>query len=256
MRHPPVLVPHREIHMSKHPSVTSVVFQQLVNDYGAKDFEYCLGEYIAKAQAPEQAFTSASLHAATQHVLTFVPFYKVAVYHHIKFTEYDPYSITKGPEFVVDTIQAEPNRKDKYGRPIPGRFDTALIKVNGGEANGVKVGQIRCIFTLPKAGLQEWFPETSIQPAKYLAYVEWFTPFKQGPELNHLMYKVTHAFHPGEHVRLASVIPVETICRSVHLYPRFGLHAPLEWKSSNVLQLCDTFFVNDFLDRATYATVY
>jgi hypothetical protein len=119
-----------------------------------------------------------------------------------------------------------------------------------------RVGQVRCVFMLPKIALQVWFPTLEIQPAKYLAYVEWFTPFRRAPEANHLMYKVSHAFRSGGTERLASVVPVDTICRSVHLFPKFGTHAPQSWKSSNVLELCDAFYVNNFLDRATYATVY
>ncbi|KAK7023555.1 hypothetical protein VNI00_016675 [Paramarasmius palmivorus] len=259
LRHPPILVPHRELHMAKYPSVSAVLFQRLVSDYGAKDFEYTLGEYVAQAQAPHQHFSAAALRMATHRILQFVPFWKVAVYHRIKFTENDPYSITKGPEYIVDAVHAEPNRKDKYGQVVPGRFDTVLVNTQGEASPGVRgyrVGQVRCVFTLPKAALKEWFPTPEVQPAKYLAYVEWFTPFKRGPEANHLMYKVSHAFRPGENARLASVVPVDLIRRSVHLFPRFGSHAPQDWKSSNVLELCDTFYLNDFLDRSTYATVY
>ncbi|KAG7096157.1 hypothetical protein E1B28_006830 [Marasmius oreades] len=259
MRHPPVLVPHRELLMSKHPSVASVTFSRLLSAYGTKDFEYCLTEYVVKAQAPDHHFTAASLRVAIDRI-GFVPFYKVAVYHRIKFTEHDPYSTTRSTEFVADAIHVEPERKDKYGRPVPGRFDTVLIKVNSNNdfsgVKGYRVGQVRCVFTLPKAALKEWFPLPHVQPAKYLVYIDWFTQFKHGPEPNHLMYKVCHAFRPGEDARLASVVPVENIHQSVHLYPKFGPVAPQEWKSSNVLDYCDTFFLNDFLDRSTYATVY
>ncbi|KAK7017889.1 hypothetical protein VNI00_018532 [Paramarasmius palmivorus] len=260
MRYPPILVPHRQLFMARHPSVNGVTFHRLVSVYGAKDFLYTLAEYVAQARAPGQTFSRAALTAATRQVLEFVPFSKVSVYHRIKFTQNDPYSITKGPEFVVDAIHADPGRTDKYGRIIPGRFDTALVKVDGDGNNGVKgyrVGQVRCVFTLPPIASKEWFPSPNIQPAKYLAYIEWFTPFKRGPERNHLMYKVSRAFRPDNpSARLTAVIPVDSICRSVHLIPRFGSHAPQEWKSSNVLELCDTFFVNDFVDRATYATIY
>ncbi|KAG7098013.1 hypothetical protein E1B28_005321 [Marasmius oreades] len=120
IRHPPVLVPHHELLMTRHASAVSVPFDQLSSAYGAKDFEYCLGEYIAKAQAPDHHFTAASLRVAIDRVVRFVPFYKVAVYHRIKFTEHDPYSTTRSAEFIADAIHAEPKRKDKYGQPVPG----------------------------------------------------------------------------------------------------------------------------------------
>ncbi|KAJ7824088.1 hypothetical protein B0H14DRAFT_2174114, partial [Mycena olivaceomarginata] len=65
-----------------------------------------------------------------------------------------------------------------------------------------------------------------------LAYVEWFSGFKPQPERHHLMYKVSRVIKNGD--RLASIIPVGNIRRSVHLLPKFGPVAPPEWKSHNV----------------------
>ncbi|KAJ7859607.1 hypothetical protein B0H14DRAFT_2218912, partial [Mycena olivaceomarginata] len=62
-----------------------------------------------------------------------------------------------------------------------------------------------------------------------LAYVELFSKFSNTPDANHRMYKVSR---PAE--RIASIIPVENIRRSVHLFPQFGLSAPRDWTSQNV----------------------
>ncbi|KAG2124976.1 hypothetical protein BD769DRAFT_1358534, partial [Suillus cothurnatus] len=85
-----------------------------------------------------------------------------------------------------------------------------------------------------------------------LAYVEWFTPFQQ-PELHHGLYKVSRLIRHGE--RLASIIDVSDIRRSIHLIPNFGAVAPCEWTSSTVLDCCSTFFVNSFSDRHAYLTI-
>ena len=69
------------------------------------------------------------------------------------------------------------------------------------------------------------------------------------------MYKVTRLLKDGK--RVASIIPVSTIYRSVHLVPKFGdLDATDEWTSSNVLDECSTFYVNSFTDRHTYITLH
>ncbi|KAI0062770.1 hypothetical protein BV25DRAFT_1772889, partial [Artomyces pyxidatus] len=65
-----------------------------------------------------------------------------------------------------------------------------------------------------------------------LAYIEWFSPFAAAPERDHLMYKITRSMRNGR--RMAAVIPVSSIERSVQLFPRFGACAPREWTSFNV----------------------
>ena len=69
------------------------------------------------------------------------------------------------------------------------------------------------------------------------------------------MYSITPTFKDGE--RLATVVPVSAIRRSVHLFPVFPVDGtiPDHWTSSNVLEECPAFFVNPFTDRHTYGTV-
>lgn len=94
-------------------------------------------------------------------------------------------------------------------------------------------------------------PSTSKQPG-YLAYVEWFTPFRQ-MDPNTKLYQVSRSLRQGR--RLASVIDVEKICRSCHLFPNFGPAVPCEWKSSDVLDRASSFLVNPFVDQNTYMTI-
>ncbi|KAJ7845646.1 hypothetical protein B0H14DRAFT_2357986, partial [Mycena olivaceomarginata] len=43
--------------------------------------------------------------------------------------------------------------------------------------------------------------------------------------------------------RIASIIPVENIRRSVHLFPQFGLSAPRDWTCQNVAEKCNKFML-------------
>ena len=110
------------------------------------------------------------------------------------------------------------------------------------------------MFTLPSNALSNWFSRLGRTPSKYLAYVEWFTPFPNSPDPNHLLYKISKLRVHGE--QQASIIPVQLIRQSVHLFPKFGPIAPHEWKSNNVLDLCHTFFTNPFSDRFPYSNLY
>ncbi|KAG2057255.1 hypothetical protein BDR06DRAFT_833686, partial [Suillus hirtellus] len=65
-----------------------------------------------------------------------------------------------------------------------------------------------------------------------LAYVEWFTPFANGSEPNHGLYKVSQAFWEDD--KQASIVPMHNIQCSIHLMPQFGAVAPWEWTISNV----------------------
>lgn len=110
--------------------------------------------------------------------------------------------------------------------------------------------QVQVIFSLSAKAKQAVFHNAGLPD--HFAYVEWFTPFSNTLKANHGLYKVSRAFRDGE--KQASVIPVRNIRCSVHLIPQFGPVAPHEWTSSNVLDQCRTFFVNEFTDRDAYVT--
>ena len=91
----------------------------------------------------------------------------------------------------------------------------------------------------------------------HLAYVEWYTAFTQ-PDPVHGLYKVSRC-RGDDGSLLASVIEVNKIRRSCHLFPipprRDGI-IPRDWTSSTVLDKCDHFFVSPFSDMHMYMTLY
>ena len=120
--------------------------------------------------------------------------------------------------------------------------------------SGYRVAQVRVVFQIPSSSIQHIFEdaEASRLP-KHLAYVEWFTPFSARPNANHLMYRVSRSRRNGQQV--ASIIPVGSIYRSIHLLPRFGPIAPREWSTFSVLEQCSNFYVNPFSDRDMFMTI-
>jgi hypothetical protein len=84
----------------------------------------------------------------------------------------------------------------------------------------------------------------------HLAYVEWFSNIPASPDPNHLMYKVSRLLRNGR--RHASIIPVDTILGSVHLFPQCQRATPPEWNSFTVLEHCQTFYLNPFSNQDNY----
>ena len=64
------------------------------------------------------------------------------------------------------------------------------------------------------------------------------------------MLKLNRTFE-GED-RIVSIVPVSSIRRSAHLFPKFGPKVPEHWTSVNVLEKCSTFYLNPFSDRHMY----
>ena len=93
-------------------------------------------------------------------------------------------------------------------------------------------------------------------PPPYLAYVEWFTGLAQGADPDHRMFKVQRKIHRPSGKRVASVIPLTDVRRSVQLFPKFGPVAPRDWTSENVLESCNKFYVNPFIDRHFYGSFF
>ncbi|KAJ6605728.1 hypothetical protein B0H10DRAFT_2311298 [Mycena sp. CBHHK59/15] len=248
---PPGIVYERKLKMTKHPTLKSVRLTHLVTDYGATFFQDALARYVIHLNYPQ--LSRPQIEARSQ--ATALSFNTIPVFHRIKFTTQDPYTAREPEDLVVDSIHVQPTKLLKNGEQLPARFDTALVNEGAGGMTGVdgyRVAQVRVIFSLRPSDIQILFLP-GIHPPKYLAYVEWFTPFTQ-PEPDHLMYKVTRHLEDGD--RLASIIPVTNIRRSVHLLPKFGPVAPPEWKSSTVLDDCKYFFVNSMTDRHIYTTLF
>ena len=89
--------------------------------------------------------------------------------------------------------------------------------------------------------------------SKHLAYVEWFKLTHQAPRPYHKLYQVKRSILNND--RLASIVPISNIRRSVHLFPNFGPTVPADWTSDNVLEKCDTFYINSFSDKHAYHTI-
>ena len=233
--------PNWKLKMTRHPSVKSVPIETLINEYGATHFQEAFARYIVTILSPN--ITPAELERQADNI--FLPTRNLPIYHRIKFVNNSE---------VVDSIHAQPKRKISHNREMQGRFDTVLINDGSGKTTGIKgyrVGQVRVIFSLPNRTKASFPLQTQAHLSQHLAYVEWFTSFPTRPDINHGMYKITRSYICGD--RLASIVPVKNISRSVHLIPKFGRVVSPTWKSTNVLDESSTFFVNPYSSKIMYA---
>ncbi|KAI9451738.1 hypothetical protein BJY52DRAFT_1154329 [Lactarius psammicola] len=223
--------------LATHPSEKGVTFEGLFNRHGAIDFQDALADFIVQHNYPGLSAGVARRRADN----TLLPFRRVSVFHKVKFTNH----LDTG---TVDVLHIRPEARDHHRNAIPKRFDTALVK----HGSGFRVAQVRVVFQLPRSALSSIFLSSRPAPPADLAYVEWFSPLST-PDESHGMYRVSRSYRNGR--RLATIIPLAEVCRSVQLFPAFGPSVPQQWQSSTVLDECRTFYINPFLDRHLYQSL-
>ncbi|KAG2081953.1 hypothetical protein BD769DRAFT_1633506 [Suillus cothurnatus] len=211
--HPPDMIFSHELVMTKHPSAKAVSIQKLVEDYGATHFREALARYVARhgqSNHPAPLRNRALDHLAGD--IRF-PFHSLPVFHKIKWYSIDTGGHAKGHKLGSHLIDCQ--------------SDTVLVSLCKdsvtNDLEGFCVGQVRAIFSLPPKSIQLLFPPTVNVPP-HLAYIEWFTPFPSAPDQNNGLYKLSRSMHGSD--RVASIVLVGDIVRSVHLIPKFGDMAP------------------------------
>ena len=120
----PSLVPQRHQKMAKHPTHQGVPIEIICSKYGATQFLSALSRLIVQYQHPD--YSKAQVKVASK--LIHIPFSKVSVFHCLKFTSYDAYSLNPLDQIVVDSIHIDPLHFDKYNKAVPGHFDMAIIQ--------------------------------------------------------------------------------------------------------------------------------
>ena len=248
--------------MPRNPTFKSVSFQMLVSNYGAEIFQDALADFIAHVNHP--GVSTATLRHWAHNTL--IPFYEVPVFHKIKFTASRNSERTE----VVDSVQVRPAQTNHRGQIISGRFDTVLVcggqygtQLNKGKLirinevltdcySGDQVAQVQVVFKIPENVVDLVFPSVDVTRPNHLAYVEWFTPLPATRDPVNHMYKVSRKFRDSK--RHASIVPVETILCSVHLFPWFGPNIPRDWDSCSALEECQSFYINPFSNANSYLT--
>jgi hypothetical protein len=120
----------QHIKMTKWPSVRSVSFSDLENKYGALDLVNKLIKFVVKHNNPDLG--PARLKYMENNTL--VPHSPVSVFHKVLFWNHSQF-LGEDDKETHDAIHVRPDRYNKQGQIIPGRFDTVLIKQGDTQVN-------------------------------------------------------------------------------------------------------------------------
>ncbi|KAG2131435.1 uncharacterized protein EDB93DRAFT_1323215 [Suillus bovinus] len=237
---PPDMTFHWLQKMTKHPSAKAVNIDKLVKDYGTTYFCEVLAHYITQ-------LNHANAHTRTLDVL--------ARDVHLPFRTLPWLSVDScglgDAAVTLDSVHARPQRTSSSCLSAH-RSDTALVRLGPNTDASMGMEGVMSHFSLPSKSLSLLVALT-VQIPSHLAYIEWFMPFRSTPDQCHRLYKLSRSFRGGE--ELTSIVPLANIVRSVHLIPNFGAIVPQEWTSDTVLDDCNTFWLNSYLDRYTFCNL-
>lgn len=92
---------------------------------------------------------------------------------------------------------------------------------------------------------------------KPLAFIEWYSKFQDSPRKDSMMYAVNKLELDGV-PRQADIIPVANIRQCCMLTPNATSKTNWEndWESSNILDKCKKFLVNNFQSKYMFGTIY
>ncbi|KAG1828883.1 hypothetical protein DFJ58DRAFT_719762 [Suillus subalutaceus] len=236
---PPNMTFRRLQSVSKHPTAKAVSIDKLIEDYGATYFREALARYITQLN---HASDPIPLRSQTLDVLAqdvHFPFRTLPVFHRVKWLSVDARGHGDATA-TLDSVHARPQCNS--GSSLrPRRSDTALDGVTHSRLNlGVRVGQVRVIFSLPSKSVpllvfanSQGFPLTSLTS-------NGFEPFTSAPDRHHGLYKLSRSLRGGG---------------KSSKYRAIGQYSvvPREWTSDTVLDNCNTFWLNSYIDRYTFS---
>ncbi|EPQ50020.1 hypothetical protein GLOTRDRAFT_51190, partial [Gloeophyllum trabeum ATCC 11539] len=235
--------------LPKKPSRFAVTVSKLVSDYGAFQFLDCLRRYLLLMRPDGAAVTS-------PNQFDKFDLYQQLILHH------PPVPVVTDSAKLRRRIRTTPAKLGKRGGPsTPGHADTVFVRVDGAASRenehvrgmalqGLQVAQVRLLFKLPEVFRAK---HRDNHQTTLLAYVEWFMPFSS-IDATSKMHTISRSRRGGH--RNAEVIAMDRIVGSCHLIPKFGTNVDRHWTSENVLDKCKSFWVNPYIDVATFYALH
>ncbi|KAG8685637.1 hypothetical protein FRC09_014619, partial [Ceratobasidium sp. 395] len=232
---PPRFHPVPEYVTAKTPTIPNVPLTYLAEHHGAPKIHTALRTFVRR-NCP--GTTSADVEAD----------FKLNLWSRTRLVHSPPpFKPSEGPS--LDVIRAWPEKIDRFQRICrPARFDTVLVLMypNRSGIQRYRAGRVKAIFEIPQ--------RRELYEGK-LAYVEMFGEIPPQPEAPVGLFTSTRSIQGGQ--RIAAVFPLEDLRLTCHLAPRYRSFHPAEklLYYSDVLQLCETFYINTFASYFWYELI-
>jgi hypothetical protein len=120
---------------------------------------------------------------------------------------------------------------------------------------GTRVGRVRVIFTLPEEvqSITGARPAPRNWPKEPLVYIEWYSKLeKAANSRNGMMYLIKK---DNDKVQ-GTILRLSNIRQSCMLFPTFPSSVPAHWKTDNILDSASSFYINNWLSKYSYQTIW
>ncbi|KAI0350324.1 hypothetical protein OH77DRAFT_1593589, partial [Trametes cingulata] len=129
---PASATPWTRIKIAKWPSVKALSFDDAAERYGDAYLRDALARFVVQYRDP----TLSAAEVEQESLNVTYHFRKIQAFHKLKFLLEDAQALGIMDD-IQDVAHARPARRDKQGRPVPGRFDTVLVNDGTGGQSGV-----------------------------------------------------------------------------------------------------------------------
>ena len=94
-------------------------------------------------------------------------------------------------------------------------------------------------------------------PTDHLLFIEWFSQIGSEPDPNSRLYKVKKSKQLGTNEYETEIVLLSSVKQSIQLIPIFPKNnSSTIWTSETVLDLCNTFYINNWSSIRTYQCIY
>jgi hypothetical protein len=134
---------------------------------------------------------------------------------------------------------------------------------------GTRVGRVRVIFTLPEEvnSITGKRPAPRKWPKEPLVYIEWYSKLQKTANPRHgMMYPIKKITAPSTQPSSSTeaqvtrvqgaILPLSCIRQSCMLFPIFPASVPTHWTPNSVLDDASSFYINNWLSKYSYQTIW